>query len=142
MLADSAPGDAVAVKLLRSVIMKGLEALAVEALPAAQSYGVLEQLLTALGDVDRSSFAALLQSMVTSHPQHAARRHAEVLEAADQLQRAGYPHELTDQVGRKYATTVAQTELRGTPEASDLDTVLDWYRPAALEQTQNGLVTR
>lgn len=147
VLPDSAPGDAVAVKLLRSVIMKGLEALAVEALPAAQSYGVLEQLLTALGDVDRSSFAALLQSMVTSHPQHAARRHAEVLEAADQLDRAGYPHELTDQVSRTYAATVAQAEAKGTPETSDLETVLNWYRPdtidpAAHGPAQNGLVNR
>lgn len=126
VLPDSAPGDAVTVKLLRSVIMKGLEALALEALPAARSYGVLDQLYTVLGDVDQSPFTDLLKSMVTTHPAHAVRRHAEVLEAAAQLDRAGYPSELTGHVAEKYAATARNAAATGGPDHSTFDASLDW----------------
>ena len=105
VLPESVPGDAVTVKLLRSVIMKGLEALALEALPAARSYGVLDQLEAVQGDVDQAPFTDLLKSMVATHPAHAVRRHAEVLEAAAQLESIGYPAKLTGEVAGKYTAT-------------------------------------
>ena len=85
------PVDAMRVKLLRSVVMKGLEGLVVECLPAAQEYGVLDQLWASLGDVDRTGFVALLQAMTRTHPRHAARRQHEVADAAAQLEAIGYP---------------------------------------------------
>jgi len=130
-LADSTAGDAVTVKLLRSVLMKGLEALALESIPAAREYGVLDQLFAALGDVDRSPFSTLLQSMVTSHPAHAQRRHAEVLEAVAQLDDIGYPHELTDQVALRYAATVDRIAESGGPAESTFAATVDWLDTAA-----------
>ena len=135
VLPDSAPGDAVTVKLLRSVIMKGLEALAIEALPAARSYGVLDQLYTVLSDVDQSPFTDLLKSMVATHPAHAVRRHAEVLEAAAQLDRAGYPSELTGHVAEKYAAIARNTASTGGPEASTFEASLDWLDTLAFQAT-------
>lgn len=135
VLPGSAPGDAVTVKLLRSVIMKGLEALALEALPAARSYGVLDQLYTVLSDVDQSPFTDLLKSMVTTHPAHAVRRHAEVLEAAAQLDRVGYPSELTGHVAEKYAATVANTAATGGPDDSTFEASLDWLDTLAFRAT-------
>jgi 3-hydroxyisobutyrate dehydrogenase-like beta-hydroxyacid dehydrogenase len=132
---DSAPGDAVTVKLLRSVIMKGLEALAIEALPAARSYGVLDQLYTVLSDVDQSPFTDLLKSMVATHPAYAVRRHAEVLEAAAQLDRAGYPSELTRHVAQKYAATAQNVATTGGPDDPGFDASLDWLDTLALETT-------
>lgn len=126
ILPDSAPGDAVTVKLLRSVIMKGLEALAIEALPAARSYGVLGQLYTVLSDVDQAPFADLLKSMVATHPAHAVRRHAEVLEAAAQLDKVGYPAELTGQVAHKFAATAENVDRTGGPAAATFEGSLDW----------------
>ena len=132
VLPDSAPGDAVTVKLLRSVIMKGLEALAIEALPAARSYGVLDQLAAVLSDVDQAPFTDLLKSMVATHPAHAVRRHAEVLEAAAQLDRAGYPAELTGQVGGKFAATAENVARTGGPAVATFEGSLDWLDTLAL----------
>jgi 3-hydroxyisobutyrate dehydrogenase len=135
VLPDSAPGDAVTVKLLRSVIMKGLEALAIEALPAARSYGVLDQLYTVLSDVDQSPFTDLLKSMVATHPAHAVRRHAEVLEAAAQLDRAGYPSDLTGHVAEKYAATAQNVSVTGGPEGVTFDAALDWLDITAFQSS-------
>lgn len=132
VLPDSAPGDAVTVKLLRSVIMKGLEALAIEALPAARAYGVLDQLYTVLGDVDHAPFADLLKSMVATHPPHAVRRHAEVLEAAGQLDKIGYPAELTGQVAGKFAATAENVTRTGGPADPTFEGSLDWLDALAL----------
>lgn len=126
VLPDSAPGDAVTVKLLRSVIMKGLEALAIEAFPAARAYGVLDQLETVLGDVNQAPFTDLLKSMVATHPAHAVRRHAEVLEAAAQLNDIGYPAELTGQVAGKYAITAEKVASTGGPAGPTFEESLDW----------------
>jgi len=132
VLPDSVPGDAVTVKLLRSVIMKGLEALAIEALPAARAYGVLDQLYTVLGDVDQAPFADLLKSMVATHPAHAARRHAEVLESAAQLNDVGYPAELTGHVAGKFAATAGNVTRTGGPYDATFEASLDWLDTIAL----------
>lgn len=108
-LDNSRPGDAMRVKLLRSVIMKGLEALAVECLPAAEHYGVLGQVWTALADVDRIGFTTLLVAMLSTHPRHAARREHEVGQAAEQLETAGFSASVTRAVKQRFTTTAVAT---------------------------------
>lgn len=137
VLPDSAPGDAVTVKLLRSVIMKGLEALATEALPAARAYGVLDHLYAVLGDVDQAPFTDLLKSMVATHPAHAVRRHAEVLEAAAQLESIGYPARLTEQVAEKFAATAATVTRTGGPENPSFEASLDWLATFAVRASES-----
>ena len=46
------PGSASSVKMVRSVLMKGLEALGVEALVTAERQGIREEVLDCLADVD------------------------------------------------------------------------------------------
>lgn len=133
VLPDSVPGDAVTVKLLRSVIMKGLEALAIEALPAARAYGVLDQLEAVLGDVDKAPFTDLLKSMVTTHAAHSVRRHAEVLESAAQLESVGYPATLTSRVAAKYAATAVSVSTTGGPSDSTFEASMDWLDSLALQ---------
>ncbi|GGI02367.1 DUF1932 domain-containing protein [Arthrobacter liuii] len=137
VLPDSAPGDAVTVKLLRSVIMKGLEALATEALPAARAYGVLDQLYAVLGDVDQAPFTDLLKSMVATHPAHAVRRHAEVLEAAAQLESIGCPAGLTEQVAGKFAATADSVARTGGPENASIEASLDWLATSAVRASES-----
>jgi len=48
------PGDAASLKLLRSIMTKGMEALAVECLVAAQRQGLRDALFDVLDDVDRT----------------------------------------------------------------------------------------
>jgi len=51
------PGSASSVKMVRSVLMKGLEALGVEALVTAERQGIREEVLECLADVDLVPFS-------------------------------------------------------------------------------------
>jgi 3-hydroxyisobutyrate dehydrogenase-like beta-hydroxyacid dehydrogenase len=78
------PGDASAVKLLVSVVSKGLEALLVEMLLAAHRYKAEEQVLAAFGEFLKMGPALLVDRFVGSDAIHAARR-AEEMEGAIEL---------------------------------------------------------
>ncbi|MFD4838572.1 DUF1932 domain-containing protein [Achromobacter sp. NPDC058515] len=86
---DGKPGDAVRLKLLRSVMTKGMESLAVECMVAAERMGLRASLYEVLADIDRTPLTAFMDSFVRSHVLHAPRRLAEVREARDQLHEAG-----------------------------------------------------
>jgi 3-hydroxyisobutyrate dehydrogenase-like beta-hydroxyacid dehydrogenase len=130
ILAGAEPGDAIRVKLLRSVIMKGLEALAVECLPAAEQYGVLDQVWVSLGDVDRTGFVNLLQAMTRTHAQHAVRRAHEVAEAADQLDAIGLPSMMTRATEHRFTSTSALTAAGSVPAGDSTDAAIEWLRTA------------
>jgi 3-hydroxyisobutyrate dehydrogenase-like beta-hydroxyacid dehydrogenase len=74
-------GDAAALKLLRSVFMKGLAAAAIESLSAAEAAGHAEWLEQQLADVIGR---ALLDRLLAGSRVHAARR-ADEMEAARDL---------------------------------------------------------
>lgn len=116
-------GDAVRVKLLRSVVTKGIEALAVDMLPVAREFGLLEQVLSVFEDIDRKPFADLLISMVTTHLGQAERRRSESDEAAGQLERAGADPTLARAVAARFGRT-AELALN-EPQALDLNSTLD-----------------
>jgi 3-hydroxyisobutyrate dehydrogenase-like beta-hydroxyacid dehydrogenase len=75
------PGDAAALKLLRSVFMKGLAAAALESLDAAAAAGSTEWLESQLAEVIG---AGLLKRLVEGSARHAARR-VEEMDAACEL---------------------------------------------------------
>ena len=130
VLEGAQPGDAIRVKLLRSVLMKGLEALAVEGLPAAQEYGVLDQLWVSLEDVDRTGFVNLLKAMLRTHAQHAVRRSHEVSEAADQLDAVGLPSSMTRATERRFTATTELTATGSSPEDETTEAAIEWLRTA------------
>lgn len=119
LLTDSHAGDAVRVKLLRSVITKGIEALAADMLPVARDLGLLDQVLSVFEDIDRKPFTDLLTSMVTTHIAQAGRRGSELTEAAEQLERAGADPTLTRAVAARYGRTVELTENEPLPQNFD-----------------------
>lgn len=88
-IAGGSVGDAVQLKLLRTVITKGLEALAVDAFTSADSRGLHEALIGALADIDERGFTAFLDAVVRTHPQHAERRMREIDRAIAQLEADG-----------------------------------------------------
>lgn len=59
-------GDAAVLKLLRTIVTKGLEALAVECLVAAEQLGVRRELYEAMSDIDRTGFANFLDMLATA----------------------------------------------------------------------------
>src|SRR5258708_7778388 len=102
------PGSASSVKMVRSVLMKGLEALGVEALVTAERQGILEEVLDCLSDVDLVPFREHLSSLVQTHVVHARRRWEEMGLVAKTLRETGVEPKMTE---------VTQQTLRRSVEA-------------------------
>jgi 3-hydroxyisobutyrate dehydrogenase-like beta-hydroxyacid dehydrogenase len=83
-------GGASAVKMCRSVVIKGLEALLTESLVAARFYGVDEAILASLIDLaPAENWTNLARYMVSRSLQHGRRRAGEMREAARTVVDAG-----------------------------------------------------
>ena len=90
-------GAAAALKMLRSVVVKGMEGLWVEALLAARERGVVEPLMAMIEEtLDRYSTRAFATMLVTTHVAHAGRRQVEVRMARDTVAGTGVPPLLSD----------------------------------------------
>ena len=91
-----AAGEAATRKLLRSVFMKGLAAISLEALTAAAAAGLelwmYEELVTVYEQADR----ALLRRLLEGSRIHAARRVHEMEAAREMLDALGTPTRMTD----------------------------------------------
>ncbi|MCR2762921.1 NAD(P)-binding domain-containing protein [Microbacterium sp. zg.B48] len=90
------PGAAARLKLLRSVFMKGLAAVVVESVTAAELFGAQEwligQIASELGAPDR----AAVDHLIDGTTKHAVRREAEMIEARELLRSLDAPHPMTD----------------------------------------------
>lgn len=128
-------GDAVRLKLLRSILTKGMESLAVECLVAAERMGLRDALYEVLADIDRTPLTAFMDSFVRSHVLHAPRRLAEVREASRQLVEAGLQPLVLAGVERLFARTTQGIEAARAAGSFDIpDTVparLAWLAPLA-----------
>jgi 3-hydroxyisobutyrate dehydrogenase len=121
-------GDAVALKLLRTVITKGLEALGVEALVAAERNGVRGELMRVLGDIDEQGFTSFLEAVVRTHVQHAERRLHEVLRAVAQLEDDGIDASVIAASRTRFDMTVHALAVQPPSEAAtrDVDGAIAW----------------
>lgn len=135
---DGQAGDAVQLKLLRSIMTKGMESLSVECLVAAEKLGLRNALYDVLSDIDQTPLTTFIDSFVRSHVLHAPRRLAEVREARDQLTQAGLEPLVLDGVERLFArTTQGIAAAREAQNGAPLDlpnTVaarLAWLTPLA-----------
>src|SRR4029453_210658 len=71
-------GSASSVKMIRSVLIKGVEALGVEAYVTAERQGILKEVMGCMGDVDQTSFGKFVAMLVQTHIVHAHRRWEEM----------------------------------------------------------------
>ncbi|MDP4299351.1 NAD(P)-dependent oxidoreductase [Leptothrix discophora] len=121
------PGDAVALKLLRSAFTKGLEALSVELLVAAERQGLRAQLFEQLRDIDQTPLQDFLEMLVRTHVVHAGRRAHEVHEAAAELARHGPASVVLPGVERRFQQTAAARAESPPPQAApDMAQALAW----------------
>ncbi|MGA9598558.1 MAG: DUF1932 domain-containing protein [Acidimicrobiia bacterium] len=87
---SSDTGQASAVKMCRSVLIKGMEALLVESLTAARFYGVEEEVIASLGNVlPLDDWEATAHYMISRSLQHGVRRAQEMREVAVTVAGAG-----------------------------------------------------
>lgn len=89
-LAGEKAGSASAIKLVRSIFMKGIASLMIEMLEGAHAYGVAEEVVNSLSkSLDGTPFVSHLNRLVTGTGVHAKRRGHELEGSIDLLKDAG-----------------------------------------------------
>ncbi len=105
-------GVASAIKMCRSVMIKGLEALVIESYATARAYGVEDHVLPTLVEtfpsIDWSQQGAYFFSRVV---QHGKRRAEEMREAANTVQEAGFPPFMSQAIADKQQWVADQAAL-------------------------------
>jgi 3-hydroxyisobutyrate dehydrogenase-like beta-hydroxyacid dehydrogenase len=97
-----APGSAARLKLLRSVYMKGRDALILEMLEAARAYGIEHEVITSIpGQPGAEPFGALAERVSASTAKHASRRVAELQAASRVVAGAGMSPTMTDAAAQR-----------------------------------------
>ena len=128
-------GDATALKLLRSVFTKGMDAVTIECLLAAEAAGLRPQLLEQMGDMDRVPMRATIDMYVRTHAASAARRLEEMREVQAQLEALGMRPQVTPAIIARYVRTVGMLGDAATnppvPEGTPVgDVVMPWLLAA------------
>jgi len=100
------PGSASSVKMLRSVIVKGIEALAVESFVTAERQGILKEVMGCLGDIDAGTFSGSLAMLAQTHIVHAYRRWEEMGLVARTLRETGVDPLMTEAIEKSHRRTV------------------------------------
>jgi 3-hydroxyisobutyrate dehydrogenase-like beta-hydroxyacid dehydrogenase len=127
VMQGASAGDAISLKMLRSVFTKGMEALCVEMLTAAEKRGLREQLYNVLSDIDKSGLRSFMEMLVRTHVVHAKRRAHEVAEAERQLALAGVPSLVLPGVTSRFLATASSLEKRPLPVPEPtVDQALQW----------------
>ena len=145
-------GVASAVKMCRSVVIKGLESLAAESMLAARSFGAEEAVLASLAETFPSMGweKQLPDYLISRVAEHGRRRAAEMREVARTLKDAGFAgtmaaatavaqDELVDAMNEKGLGYVKEKEFSWRTLADSLvDTSADPLAAAAVERTSHG----
>jgi 3-hydroxyisobutyrate dehydrogenase len=120
-------GEAIALKILRSVFTKGMEALSVELLMAAEKQGVREKLYEQLRDIDDTPLRSFIDMLVRTHVVHARRRVHEVHDAAAELAKHDMPSAVLPGVERRFELTIEALDRRApTQPEPNIDEALAW----------------
>jgi len=130
---DGAPGSASQLKLLRSLFMKGLEALFVETRLAAAALGQTDGLSIALADLADIDMPAFLDEMLRTHPKHAGRRTHEVAAVEEMMQEAGFTSYMLPATRQMFTRTAAA----GTGPDISPEEALSWLSLNFTPQTED-----
>ena len=94
-IADGEPGAAMAHKLLRSVLMKGLASVVVEAVTAGRAAGLEPWIRAQIAGQLAGDGQAVIDRFLTGTAKHALRRSKEMQDTASYLSDLGVPAEMT-----------------------------------------------
>lgn len=107
------PGAAMAHKLLRSVFMKGLASVVVEAVDAGRAAGMEDWIRGQIAALLAGDGQAVIDRFLTGTRKHAARRSAEMRSTGAYLAELGVPSEMTD-------ASAAAMERMARPETTEI----------------------
>jgi 3-hydroxyisobutyrate dehydrogenase len=127
VIQNGVAGDAISLKILRSVFTKGMEALSVELLMSAEKQGVREKLYEQLSDIDQTPLRTFLDMLVRTHVIHAKRRAHEVHDAQAELTSQGLSSMVLPGVEERFNRTAKALEVRPTAVAEpNIEQALEW----------------
>jgi 3-hydroxyisobutyrate dehydrogenase-like beta-hydroxyacid dehydrogenase len=109
-IADGGPGAAMSHKLLRSVLMKGLASIVVEAVTAGRAAGLEDWIRDQIARQLAGDGQAVIDRLLTGTAKHAVRRSREMQDTASYLAELGVPAEMTE------ASAAALTRIAAVPE--------------------------
>ena len=132
----SAVGDASSLKLLRSLFAKGLDALVVELMLAAEALGLRQDLIELLSDFDQRPLRDHIDMYLRTHPPHAGRRLVEMELAEEQMKSLGLRSLTTRATIDRYRHTTDLVRRSGALPAMDAPTALQ--RPLDAERGRPG----
>ena len=91
------PGEAIAIKLIRSIYMKGIASLQVEMLEAASTLKVEDKVLASISNtLDSSTFVKMMNFLVTAGAIHAERQTHEMADCVAMLKDLGIEPTMTE----------------------------------------------
>lgn len=129
-------GDAISLKILRSVFTKGLEALSVELLIGAEKQGVRAQLYEQLSDIDQTPLRSFIDMLVRTHVIHAKRRAHEVHDANKELSAQGLHSLVLPGVEQRFLDTAQKLDAHPLEAAEpNIDQALQWLLEHNTAQT-------
>jgi 3-hydroxyisobutyrate dehydrogenase-like beta-hydroxyacid dehydrogenase len=89
-------GGASALKMCRSIFMKGIECLLIETLMAADASNIAGLVLKSIEETFKSyGFQPMVEMLVTTHAAHCGRRSHEMQRVAQMLEEMGLPHPMS-----------------------------------------------
>jgi 3-hydroxyisobutyrate dehydrogenase-like beta-hydroxyacid dehydrogenase len=114
-------GVASAVKMCRSVIIKGIESLTVESMRAARHFGAEEQVLASLNQTfpGMGWVKELPDYLVSRVAEHGRRRAAEMREVARTLSDAGFEPTMSDAIAKQQDQLVDAMDANGLSYSTD-----------------------
>lgn len=122
----SAVGDASSLKLLRSLFAKGLDALVVESMLAAEALGLRQELIELLGDFDQRPLRDHIDMYLRTHPPHAGRRLVEMELAEAQLTSLGLKSLTTRATIDRYRHTTDLLRQENAMPPADASAAVQW----------------
>lgn len=118
------PGQAAGVKILRSILTKGLETLLVEAVVAGRRLGLDQEVLASFYEIfERRPASALVDFLLRSHVVHAGRRSLEAEQSAETVADTGIDPVMTRAVAARLAALagLGLKERQGGEQPASLD---------------------
>lgn len=119
-------GAASSVKMCRSIMIKGLEALTTECMLTARHYGVEQDVLATLGDtLPHQDWPGLARYMIGRALQHGRRRAEEMREVAKTVAEAGVAPMMADMIAVRQDWAADRGAALGDAAPADLAALLD-----------------
>lgn len=120
-------GDASAIKLIRSIFMKGIVGLYLETLQASEAYNVSNEVLSSLKEtMDSHNFMDTLNRLVTGSAIHAERRAFELQNSINMLNEVGLNSNLT-KAAKEKLDELAKLTAEKQNKPTDWKEVLNYY---------------